>query len=576
MGPSPHTTNLSPSASHVIAACPYTRPIRHHQTPRLPSRFAAPYDAIDSTEADQALRRELHFFTLYRLLEAALLALLIFGPVAGFIEQPRHPLLGQVIAPAYLTVACGLFLTGRRGDLRTQALLGVICDIAFGVLAMHAMPAVGTGIALMLMFNIASAALLLPLRLGLGAGIAAALKVIGEFVWSDLVGGGNDRRPAEPVMFTLGFVAIALLTNFVGRQMRASQALAERRGMEAAGMAETSELIIRRMRTGVLLVDGDNGLRLANEAAMLLLGDTGDHPDGHRNISVDAPELARRLARWRSQGLPDETPLQLVPGMPEVVPRFARLHAGSDQTLIFLDDTSLVSRRAESMTLATLGRFSASLAHEIRNPLAAINYAVQLLEESHELPTSDRRLLEIIRQQGVRMNGIVENVLGLARREPAQAEALELIGFAHQFIDEYTASHPLEQDTLRASGTLPRVSALADPRHLHQVLTALVHNALTYGRMPGQAARVTLHVSVDASNAPVIEVLDRGPGIPESVASQLFRPFFTTSGHGTGLGLYIARELCRANQATLDYVPLPGGGGCFRIRLPGVNALLTA
>lgn len=545
----------------------------------MPSRFAAPHDAIDSTEADLALRRELYFFTLYRLLEAALLALLIFGPVAGFIEAPRHPLLSRVIAPTYLLVACALFLTGRRGDLRMQALLGVIFDIAFGVLAMHAMPAVGTGIALMLIFNIASAALLLPLPLGLGAAVAAAVAVIGEFVWSDVSGEGSGRTPAEPVMFTLGFVAIALLTNFVGRQMRASHALAERRGMEAAGMAETSELIIRRMRTGVLLVDGDNGLRLANEAAMLLLGDAGDHPgegQGHRNISLAAPELARRLARWRSEGLPDETPLQLVPDMPEVVPRFARLRAGSDQTLIFLDDTSLVSRRAESMTLATLGRFSASLAHEIRNPLAAINYAVQLLEESRELPTSDRRLLEIIRQQGVRMNGIVENVLGLARREPAQAEHLELIGFTHQFIDEYTASHPLEHDTLRASGTLPRVAALADPRHLHQVLTALVHNALTYGRMPGQPARVTLHVSVDVSSAPVIEVLDRGPGIPESVAAQLFRPFFTTSGHGTGLGLYIARELCRANQATLDYVPLPGGGGCFRIRLPGVNALLTA
>ncbi|MFC5594229.1 sensor histidine kinase [Lysobacter niastensis] len=541
------------------------------------SRFAARHDFIDDTEADQALRRELYFFTLYRLLEAALLALLVFGPVDGLIEAPRHPALGKMVASLYLVVAGVLFITGRRGDLRVQALVGVACDIAFGMLAMHALPAVGTGIALMLLFNVASAALLLPLSLGLGAAITAAMAVVGEFAWTDLAGEPAGRTAAEPVMFTLGFVAIALLTNFVGRQMRASHDLAEKRGQEAAGLAEVSELIIRRMRTGVLLVDGDNRLRLANEAAMLLLGDAGDAPiDGHRNILLAAPELARRLAKWRAEGLPDETPLQLVPDMPEVVPRFTRMSAGSDQTLIFLDDTSLVSRRAESMTLATLGRFSASLAHEIRNPLAAINYAVQLLEESHDLPTADRRLLEIIRQQGVRMNGIVENVLGLARREPAQPEHVELIGFAHQFIDEYVAGHPLEHDSLRASGTLPRVSALADPRQLHQVLTALVHNALTYGRMPGQPAKVTLHVSVDIGNAPVIEVMDRGPGIPESVATQLFRPFFTTSGHGTGLGLYIARELCRANQSTLDYVPLPGGGGCFRIRLPGVNALLTA
>ena len=104
------------------------------------------------------------------------------------------------------------------------------------------------------------------------------------------------------------------------------------------------------------------------------------------------------------------------------------------------------------------------------------------------------------------------------------------------------------------------------------VLTALVHNALTYGRMPGEPARVTLIVS-DA-HGPQLDVLDRGPGIPDGVAGQLFRPFFTTSGHGTGLGLYIARELCRANQATLEFVAMPGGGGCFRIRFPGPHSLL--
>ena len=84
-----------------------------------------------------------------------------------------------------------------------------------------------------------------------------------------------------------------------------------------------------------------------------------------------------------------------------------------------------------------------------------------------------------------------------------------------------------------------------------------MHNALTYGRLPGQPARVGLHVS--NQHGPQIDVIDRGPGIPETVAAQLFRPFFTTSGHGTGLGLYIARELCRANQATLEYVAMPGG-----------------
>ncbi len=525
----------------------------------------------DALDAESALRRELYFFTLYRVLEAALLALVLFGPETALIAVPRHPVLGQAVAIAYLAASLVLLLRGRRRELRNEALLGISIDVIAATLAMHALPASGAGIALMLLFNIGAAALLLPLRMGLATGAVAAAALIGESTWSALSDGGTGRPLAEVLMFAVSFLAIATLTNLLGRQLRATQALAQRRGVEAANLAEISELILRRLRTGVLLVDGSNDIRLANEAAVVLLGETSD---SQRNLALVAPELASRLERWRSDGVADDAPLRFAADLPEVVPRFTRLLADSEHALVFLDDISLVSRRAESITLATLGRFSASLAHEIRNPLAAINYAVQLLDESAPLGEADRRLVQIVQQQCQRMNGIVENVLGLARRERAHPEHVELAAFARHFVDDYRAGHPLEQDTLElrcGSGSLP---ALADPRQLHQVLTTLVHNALVYGRMPGEPARVAVNVHADAGGAPIIEVTDRGPGIPDTVAAQLFRPFFTTSSHGTGLGLYIARELCRANQATLDHVPLPGGGACFRVRLPGPHSLL--
>ncbi|MCM2321528.1 MAG: ATP-binding protein [Pseudomonas sp.] len=534
--------------------------------------------AATPSDADAALRRELYFLTLFRLLEAALLALLMFGPGELLSAEPRHPTLAAGVALAYLFAATLLFALGRSSDLQQQALVGVLVDLALALTAIHAIPSAGTGISLMLVFNVAAASLLLPTRLAMGVAALSAAGVIGEFAVSHFVDTGDPRRFGEPVMFALAFAGSATLTQALGRQMRESYELASARGADVAQLSELNELIIRRLPTGVLVVDGQDRLRLANEAGMLLLGDDGD-PVGeqhHRNLAIASPALARRLADWRATGRADNTPMQLSAGMPEVVPRFNRLLAGSEQVLVFLDDTSLLSRHAESLTLATLGRFSASLAHEIRNPLAAINYAVQLLEESTDIAAADRRLLEIIHQQGNRMNGIVENVLGLARREPAKAEPVELVAFARRFIEDYAASHPLENDTLRATSVRPTLNALVDPRQLHQVVTALVHNALLYGRMPGQPARVTLQVYADDVETPVLEVLDRGPGIPDSVASQLFRPFFTTSGHGTGLGLYIARELCRANQATLEYVPVPAGGGCFRIRLSPPNALLRS
>jgi two-component system, NtrC family, sensor histidine kinase PilS len=529
--------------------------------------------ALAASDTNSALRRELYFFTLYRVLEAALLALVMFSPAGALIEVPTHPVLGQTVAGAYLLVALLLLASGRRGNLRTQAMLGIGVDIVAATLAIHALPESSSGIALMLLFNVGAASLLLPLRLGLGAAGLASAALIAEFLWSVLRDGLTARPLAELLMFAVSFLAVATLTNVLGRQMRASQALAERRGVHAASMAEVSELIIRRMNTGVLLVDGHDHVRLANEAAIAQVG-SGD--DDRRSLATAVPELARRLRRWRQDGSTDETPMRFTRDQPEVVPRFTRLLAEGDQVLVFLDDTSMVSRRAESMTLATLGRFSASLAHEIRNPLAAINYAVQLLEESTRIPESDRRLLEIVHQQCMRMNGIVENVLGLARRERAQPEHVDLVGLAREFIDEYRSGHPLEGDTLELRFEQPSVHAMVDARQLHQVLAALVHNALLYGRLPGQPARVMLRVRMEGGTVPTIDVTDRGPGMPDAVAAQLFRPFFTTSGHGTGLGLYIARELCRANQATLDFVSMPGGGACFRIRLPGPNTLLPA
>ena len=518
------------------------------------------------------IRRELYLLTLYRILEASLLCLAWFSPVGTMIGEPRHLMLGQVVAVVYLVAALILFWTGRHDAIRRQALFGVATDVLAAALAMHAMPGAAAGIAMMLLFNIGAAAFLLPLRLGVGTAVLATLALGIEYVASAIHDGGSGTSLAELSMFSVSYLAMATLTNLVGRQMRATEALAERRGTQAANLAEVNELIIRRMRTGVLLVDGDGTIKLANEAAMLQLGSLDE---GGRDLALAAPELAQRLQDWRHDGGNEAQPLQLAAGLPEVLPRFARLLAESDQSLVFLDDTSQVARRAESLTLATLGRFSASLAHEIRNPLAAISYATQLLEESRDIPDADRRLLEIIYQQTQRMNGIVENVLGLARRERAQPEHVELGEFVRHFVADYRNSHPLEFDQLDALAPATPLGAMVDRKQLQQAVTVLVHNALVYGRLPGEPARISLRAYADATGTPVLDVVDRGPGIPDTVAVQLFRPFFTTSGHGTGLGLYIARELCLANEASLDYVPIPAGGACFRIRLAGTRAFAT-
>ena len=528
---------------------------------------------------ESAPGRELYFFSLYRVLEAGILAGLLFSPLSEMLGQPRAPMLGTAVAVGYLLFATIMLLLGRKERwLVPLALVGVCVDIVVAVLITYALPEATAGIAMLLLFNVAAAALLLPFRLAVGIAVLAAVAMSLEFLVGVFGFSSSERPVAEVIMFAVTYLAVGYLAAQTGQRARSSQALAEQRGVEVANLFEVNELIIRRMRTGVLVVDAENRVKLANEAASLLIGDDGgeNSNDGKGlHLPQVAPELARRLQQWRNGWQNDESPLQLSPDQPEVQPRFARLLVGSELSLVFLDDATVVSRRAESLTLSALGRFSASLAHEIRNPLAAINYAVQLLEESRSIIDGDRRLLQIIHQQCQRTNGIVESVLGLARRERASPEHVELNNFAQRFVDEYRQSMSIETDSLETvTGTRP-VPALVDQRHLQQVITVLVHNALNYGRLPGESARVRLRV-FQVDNRPMIDVLDRGPGIPEAVATQLFRPFYTTSEHGTGLGLYIARELCRANQATLEYVAVPGGGSCFRITLPGPHSLLPA
>ena len=512
-------------------------------------------------------RRELHFFTLYRVLEASLLALVAFSPLGELLLQVREPTILEATVLFYGIAAVALLLAAyrSRADTRTQAAIGLGFDLAAAAVTLATTSGSQGGIALLMLFNVGAGALILSPRAGLTFATLAALLMLADSLYLRAFDPDHARPLAEAVMFSVTYLATAVMCQLLSRQVSESQELAERRGEELANQAEINELVIRRMRTGIRVVDGEHRVKVCNESAWALLGKPS--PD-RRHLSDIAGVLHRSLLQWRHGRGEIPRAMTLADGAPEVLPRFVSLSLTDNLYLIFLEDSRMFTDRAEELTLATLGRLSASIAHEIRNPLAAINYSVQLLEEANELQDADRRLLEIIHTQCQRMDGIVRDILGLARRERSQPETIDIGQFARRFVDEYRASHPLETDILQAVSERSML-AMADPRHLHQVLTILVQNALTYGRMPGEPAKVTVSVRpVPPGAAPELDVIDRGPGIPAPVAAQIFTPFFTTSEHGTGLGLYIAQQLCEANQCTLSYQPVPGGGSCFRIVLP--------
>ena len=234
--------------------------------------------------------------------------------------------------------------------------------------------------------------------------------------------------------------------------------------------------------------------------------------------------------------------------------------------LIYLRDNRDLLRQAQELKLVSLGRLTASIAHNIRNPLSSVTHATQLLEESDRLSQDDRHLLGILRRNALRIDETVSSVLELSRRQDAHSQALDLGSWLETFCDEYRDNHARMRDRLRLEIGNGPLLVRADPRHLGQILRNLCDNADKHGVRDGQAPTVTLTVARSTALAAVVLTLsDTGPGIADAHLADIFEPFFTTSSSGTGLGLYAARELAEANAIRLEYIGSETTGARFRL-----------
>ncbi|HWG11428.1 MAG TPA: two-component sensor histidine kinase, partial [Rhodanobacteraceae bacterium] len=288
--------------------------------------------------AGEHVRRELYVLNIYRVLQAVVFLALALSETFIAWMPTRAPVVARVAAAVYLLFALLVLSRTRQMPRRlngaVSACLGV--DVIAALAAALLMPAAHTGIAAMLVINVGAGALLLPPRL---AGLFAALAALAMVGQSPFGQDDIGRNLLESGLFGLAYFATAALCYALGNQVRASEALAERRGLDLANLSQVNELIIRRMKTGVLLVDDANRIHQINESAWMLLGNPSAD---QRDLGRLAPELSRRLYHWMTSGKLDETATQLADGVPEVVPRFSRLAPNDDSlVLIFLDDTSL-------------------------------------------------------------------------------------------------------------------------------------------------------------------------------------------------------------------------------------------
>jgi two-component system sensor histidine kinase PilS (NtrC family) len=229
-------------------------------------------------------------------------------------------------------------------------------------------------------------------------------------------------------------------------------------------------------------------------------------------------------------------------------------------------DMAAMAQQAQQLQLASLGRLSASIAHEIRNPLGAISHAGQLLAESENLDVNDERLTQIIAEHSRRLNTIVENVMSVSRRKPSQVELFNLKDYVERFIKDYIVGHGINKDNITVDIKPVSTMVRFDTGHLHQILNNLCQNALHHSKQVKDLPRVIISGGrTETEPRPYLDVYDKGPGIADDFIEQIFEPFFTTETSGTGLGLYLSRELAEGNQAHLNYIKDDDGKGRFRI-----------
>ena len=478
------------------------------------------------------------------------------------------------ITTSILYLATSLFFfTGlhrQTPKLETQVIIHTLVDILCIIILMHATGGIRTGLGMLLIISISMSSLFLQKQLAILFAAIATLAIIAEQIYSQLF--YSDHPPEFTQAGLLGILVFisTFLTIYTAKRIKESEKLAEDTSVELETIVQMNERIIRSMRTGILVIKNDGLILMANNAALELLGNISI--DSQTNLKDAASDLYNCFIEWKNSTVQNQKPIQQAQGLPDLQPGFSHIDQTSNpddkhqgRTLIFLEDATKLAERFLQVKLASLGRLTASIAHEIRNPLAAINHAGQLLGET-STDNSDKKLTSIINTQTKRLNGIVENVLELSRQQRGTPEAINLYQWLIQFREECIATHNLQLAQIQINIYPENIEILFDSNQLHQVMWNLCCNAINHSKIEHSAIMITIQGKIDDHNRqPYIDIIDNGPGIKKETQELIFDPFFTTSPEGTGLGLYITKEVLETNRAKIRHISPATGGTCFRI-----------
>jgi two-component system, NtrC family, sensor histidine kinase PilS len=510
-----------------------------------PPRYAGLFGRDEGTP--DSFWISLRYFNIYRMAVAALfLGITVFYGDALNLGSYR---LGFFRAVCLVYLVLGLVFQSVLRHLRDlfnlQLSAHVTLDIIAITLLMYASGGLRSGLGVMLLIALTGAALVAPRRLSLLYAALAAIALLLEQSYWVLKFDAPEANYLQPALLAIGGFAGAGVVGWLAQRVAANDRLARERGRALETQLRVNQLVIADMQDGVLVLDRDGRVAQHNPQAQRLLG-AG---------ALQGVELARLLPgfgeRWRAWSAGDASAARSELDLRGRGLRLRLMETGAAEQLavLFIEDTTRSREEAQRLKLAALGRLTANIAHEIRNPLSAISHAAELLNEEHR--ERDRgRLTRIIHDNTQRLERLVSDVLQLNRRDRVAADRVALETWLPAFVEDFCVNEAVPAGRIAVEIGRPATVEF-DREHLRQVLWNLLRNGVRHARSEPGSVRIALGAYADQVE---LNVSDNGPGVAREILGQLFEPFFTTESKGTGLGLYLARELCSANRATLEYV----------------------
>lgn len=510
----------------------------------------------------------LRLLNLFRLFLLVMFAAALYIPDTFEVLGSRSPAVFKYTLLLWSALALCFYCTMRlqRPILELQLYLQVYFDIICLVTLMYASGGVQSNLGVLLLVQIAIIAnFVRPRFVVLFAAIATAITFSAE-LFAQL----TDNKVAhltESAMLGASLFAVAIVTTILVNRQTQKHLDTETQRLSTNELRVLREKIIEEIDSGVLHIDNQDNVQLINSQANRLLDSRSQSLPQH--LAMFSPVLWQSLQQWRANPNAAVSAIEDTSLSVNILPHYLPLN--EEGLLIRIDDNTEITRHLQELKQVSLGRMTSSIAHEIRNPLGAIVNAVQLLEESNNLNESDKNLLQIAQKHSKRINKIIEEVMQFSRSSDTHRESVVVGDFLADFQQRFVLQNNISDDQLQIN-SLHHIECHFDLNHLDQILWNICSNALIHNDK--QTTKIIIHSYHNNEGHSLLDICDNGGGIKKEGREFLFEPFYTTDS-GTGLGLYICRELCVSNDASLEYIPV-SSGACFRIEMNRSDTHRTA